>query len=775
LKTKQHQTTGPRNHFEFHQVAIVAAALTLTLYAVAVLGLGCEARPQATASSQDHPAQLAGQQPGSADDGSGNDRVTAEQHPAAPAPPLPPAPEAVPDRDQAPRLESNVAERRPAATDPVPAVAIPLEPAAHKQPSEQQTTPAQRTKAAPRQPDTTPRANPSGRNEAAQSPTQRNEPHFANPDELVSVNFDNVDIRTVLKTIGELTGINFIPAESINGTVTVMSPTSIRLGDIYPFLQSILDVHGYATIEMDNAVKVVPKAEAVKSHSEVRVGADPASIPKIDMIARQIIPLKYADAAEISEIVTPILAPGAQVATYPRTNSLVITDTSANIRHIAQVIQQLDVEGSKEKVLLFPLAHASAQTMSEQVLRILEKSRTAGPPTGRLQAVPTIGNGPRVLPDERTNSLIVIATEQDAATVGQLVEQLDIQRPVGMDSVNVVYLKNGDANEVSRSLERALTSMKLTSAGQTAPRIQITPDASTNALVIVAPPSDFDLISQIIEKLDIVREQVLVEMLILEISDESLRELGVDWATLDGPSSDSVRGFGMTNLGPRVNFLGGTAEGLSIGAWKAIGGTTRIGAILQATEKQSGVNILSTPHILASNHRKAKIIVGENRAFVTQSRITETVDPVTPTVIKSFEYKDVGITLDITPHVSQGGMIRLEIKSEFTKLIEDVTSPSPDTPTTAKRTAQTVVTMGSGATVVIGGLIRDDTVKTVKKVPLLGDIPLVGALFQSQSHHTQKTNLLLFITPEVMSTQEDLQKMTDQKQQQMDAAREANH
>ena len=757
MNSKQHQTTGPRNHFESHQVAIVAAALTLMLYAVAVLGSGCAARPQATASSQPHPAQLAGEQPGSSESGSGNDCVTVEPQATTPAP----------------RPENNASERLQAKTEPAPAVAIPLETTAREQPSGQPITPVQKTKAASPRPDTTPRANVPLRNEAAQSPTQRNEPHFANPDELVSVNFDNVDIRTVLKTIGELTGINFIPHQSVNGTVTVMSPTSIRLGDIYPFLQSILDVAGYATIEMDNAVKVVPKADAVKSHTEVRVGADPARIPNTDMIARQIIPLKYADAAEISEIVTPILSPGAQVATYPRTNSLVITDTSANIRHIAQVIQQLDVEGSKEKVLLFPLAHASAQTLSEQVLRILEKSKTMTPPTGRLQAVPTIGNGPRVLPDDRTNSLIVIATEQDAATVGQLVEQLDIQRPAGMDSVNVVYLKNGDANEVSRSLERALTSMKLTGAGQAAPRI--TPDASTNALVIVAPPSDFDLISQIIEKLDIVREQVLVEMLILEISDESLLELGVDWATLDNPSTNSVRGFGMTNLGPRVNFLNGTAEGLSIGAWKSVGGTVKIGAILHAMEKQSGVNILSTPHILASNHRKAKIIVGENRAFVTQSRITEAVDPVTPTVIKSFEYKDVGITLDITPHVSQGGMIRLEIKSEFTKLIEDVTSPSPDTPTTAKRTAQTVVTMGSGATVVIGGLIRDDTVKTVKKVPLLGDIPLVGALFQMQSHHTQKTNLLLFITPEVLSTQEDLQNMTDQKQQQMDAAREANH
>ena len=165
------------------------------------------------------------------------------------------------------------------------------------------------------------------------------------------------------------------------------------------------------------------------------------------------------------------------------------------------------------------------------------------------------------------------------------------------------------------------------------------------------------------------------------------------------------------------------------------------------------------------------IIVGENRPFVTESRITESTDPINPTVIKSFEYKDVGITLEVTPHVSQGGLIRLEIDSEFTKLIEDVTTLSLDTPATAKRTAQTVVTMGSGATIVIGGLIRDDTTHAVKKIPLMGDLPLVGVLFRSERDRTQKTNLLLFITPHIMSTQDDLLEMTDRKKAEMDHGR----
>jgi general secretion pathway protein D len=733
--------------------------LALTLYALAGIGSGCQTHPPTPGGHQVQPAPDPPANP--ADEGSGQSSTVAEEPPATPPPPpAPPAqsPALPDDGNRLPRPARKVSEHALAPNESSTPVAV----------------------GASRKPPSVPPVADAAQPVVGSAPQTKTAPlapgASGDPNELISVNFDNVEIRTVLKTIGEITGLNFIPHDSITGTITVMSPTPIRLGEIYPFLQSILDVHGYATIEMDNAVKVVPKAEAAKSHTRISVGSDPAQIPTTDMIVRQILPLKYADAAEISEIVTPLLPPGAQIATYPRTNSLMITDTSANIHHIAEVIQKLDVEGSREKVLLYPLTHASAQVMSEQVLRILDKTKTAGPALGRSQAIPAVGNGPRVLPDDRTNSLIVIATEQDAETIAGLVRQLDIERPLGTDRVHVVYLKNADANEVSRSLERALTTMKLTGAVPAgAPQIQITPDASTNALVIVAPPSDFDVLEQIVEKLDIVREQVLVEMLILEVSQESLLDLGVDWATLDEPSANSVRGFGMTNLGPRVNFLSGTAEGLSLGAWQAVGGSVKIGAILQAMEKQSGVNILSTPHILASNHRKAKIVVGENRAFVTQSRITETTDPVTPTVIKTFEYKDVGITLDITPHVSQGGMIRLEIKSEFTKLIEDVTSASLETPTTAKRTAQTVVTMGSGATVVIGGLIRDDTVKNVKKVPLLGDLPLVGALFRSQSHHKQKTNLLLFITPRVLSNQEELQEMTDQKKQQMDEAREERH
>jgi general secretion pathway protein D len=593
-------------------------------------------------------------------------------------------------------------------------------------------------------------------------------------DELIYVNFDQVDIRVMLKTIGDITGINFVVDDSIRGTVTLMSPTKIRLGEIYEVLESILDVQGYAAVPAGTGdlVKIVPRAEAVKRNLQVRIGSNPSEIPKNDSLVTQIIPLRYADVSEVSQIIRPLLATGLHMATYPRTNSIMVTDTSSNIHHIAKIIHNLDVPGSQEQVTLIGLSYASAEVLSEQITRIMDKSKVVSSQPGRSRTIPTIETGIKILSDVRTNSLIVVANAQDTDTIERLAKQLDTQRPRGTNNVHVVYLRNAQAVDTAKSLTGALANMRIAGAIEGAQNVQVTADEGTNALIITASAQDFEVIAEIIEKLDIVREQVLVEMLIMEVSEDSLKEIGIDWATLDEAVVNSVRFFGATNFGPRVDFVSGDLEGLAVGMWKGAGTDARIGAILHALQKQSDVNILSTPHITTSNHNKAKIIVGENRAFTMQSRITEATDPITPTVIKTFEYKDVGISLEITPHISQGGFVRLEINSEFTKLIEDVTAPSTDTPTTAKRQAETIVSMNSGSTVVIGGLIRDDKTTIEKKIPLVGDLPLVGGLFRYQKDQLQKTNLLIFITPYILSSQEDLEQISEKKKQEMAPALE---
>jgi len=588
-------------------------------------------------------------------------------------------------------------------------------------------------------------------------------------DELIYVNFDQVDIRVMLKTIGDITGINFVVDDRIKGPVTVMSPTKIHLGEIYQVLESILDVKGYAAVPAGagDLVKIVPREEAVKRNVKVRIGSDPLEIPQNDSIVTQIIPLKYADVKEVSEIVKPLLTTGLHISTYPRTNSILVTDTSSNIYHIAKIIQNLDVPGAKEQVATIALTYASAQVLSEQITQIMDKDRSVPSQPGRTRTTPAIETGIKILPDIRTNSLILVANPQDTEMIKTLAKQLDTQRPRGANNVHVVYLVNASATETAESLTGALANLRTNGALEATQQVQVTADEGTNALIIAASAQDYEVIAEIIEKLDIVREQVLVEMLIMEVSEDGLKEIGIDWATLDEAVEDSVRYFGATNFGPRLDFASGDLEGLAVGAWRGTGSNVRIGAILHALEKNSGVNILSTPHITTSNHSKAKIIVGENRAFVTQSRITETTDLITPTVIKTFEYKDVGISLEITPHISQGGLVRLEIDSEFSKLIEDVTSPSSDTPTTAQRQAQTVVSMNSGSTIVIGGLIRDDKTNIVKKIPLIGDLPLVGGLFRFQKERLQKTNLLMFITPHVVSNQQDIEQITEAKKKEM--------
>ena len=591
-------------------------------------------------------------------------------------------------------------------------------------------------------------------------------------DELIYVNFDQVDIRVMLKTVGELTGINFVVEDSVTGTVTVMSPTKIRLGDIYSVLESVLDVKGYAAVPSGSGglVKIVPRADAVKQNLPVRIGADPSQIPQNDSLVTQIIPLSYADVREVEQIIKPLLATTLHVAVYPRTNRLLVTDTSANIRHIAEVISNIDVPGSKEEVTVIGLNHASAEVLSEQIARIMDSGNGAPSQTGRNRTIAGIETGRKIMPDTRTNSIIAVANRQDTEIIEALVKKLDVERPRGANNVHVVSLENASAEEAAISLTAALANLRITGTAEESQQVQVTADKGTNSLIITASAQDYEVIAEIIEKLDVFREQVLVEMLIVEVSEDSLREIGIDWATLDEAVEGSVRGFAATSFGPRVNFDfdNGRPEGLAVGAWKASGSDVRIGAILNALDKTSGVNILSTPHATTSNHNTATIIVGENIPYVMESRVTDTGDPITPTVIDSFEYKDVGITLEITPHISKSGLVRLEIDSEFTKLIEGVTGRSVNTPTTAKRQVQTVVSMESGSTIVIGGLIRDDKTTVEKKVPLLGDLPVLGSLFRFQRDQMQKTNLLMFITPHVARSQEDMERITEMKKKEME-------
>jgi general secretion pathway protein D len=594
-------------------------------------------------------------------------------------------------------------------------------------------------------------------------------------DRLISLDFNQADIRIFIKTVGQLTGINFLVDDKIQGTVTLISPSKIRIGEVYSVFESVLQTKGFAAVPVGSLVKIVPRAEGAKSNVPIRLGCDPDAIPITDSLVTQIIPLQHADVAQVSTVVTSLLSTGGQVVAFPETNTIIVTDASSTIHRVAQIVRGLDIEGSPDNVEVVQLKHASASKTCECITQILQK----GPGLNRIRRLPASAPsaadagvaGVRVLPDERTNSVVIVSSADDGELAKRIIAKLDVERPLEASNIHVIYLEHAEAKDIEKAVSTALAKITVGVPAERSGLFQITSDEGTNSLIVVSSPQDYQLVEQMVKKLDTVREQVLIEFQIIEASENVLKELGFDWATLDQAVANSVRGFAFTNLGPRVEAAVGDLQGVGIGLWKEVNRQPEIGVILKALEDNSAVNILSTPHVLTSNHQEATITVADNVPYVSQSRVTE-YDPATPTAIQTYDFKDVGIILKVRPHVS-GTLVRLQIEATFSKLIQGTTVRNSETPTTAMREAKTVIAIQSGLTVVIGGLMRDDKEKVEKKVPLLGDLPLLGALFRSTSERLQKTNLLLFITPHVLADQGSLAEMTERKTQEQNS-RETN-
>jgi general secretion pathway protein D len=283
-------------------------------------------------------------------------------------------------------------------------------------------------------------------------------------------------------------------------------------------------------------------------------------------------------------------------------------------------------------------------------------------------------------------------------------------------------------------------------------------------LIITAEPEDYNHLKEVIDQLDTVRPQVLVEALIADVSMDVITDLGVEWGTVDAPMDDKYTGFGGTKYSIEQTTLfqrGLTFSGLVIGAMKGTtAGIPNVGMIIQAYSKRTGFKILSTPQILTLDNKEAKILVGENIPYVTSSRVTEQ-----DTVVNSYEYKDVGIELTITPHIGQEDNLKLDIHQKVTALAPGSTTT---TPSTTVREAKTSVSVDDGSTIVIGGLIRDDNTKVLYKVPLLGDIWIIGALFRRTEDTTEKRNLLIFITPYIIREKAKIEKLTQEKEELQD-------
>ncbi len=596
------------------------------------------------------------------------------------------------------------------------------------------------------------------------------------PDRFITIDFNNVDIIVFIKFISELTGTNFVIDQRVKGKVTIISPSKISLQEAYKVFQSVLEVHGYTTVKAGELIKIIPSPDARTKSIETLLREETGS-PE-DKVVTQLIPLQYADSTRIKRLFTPMISKSSVILDYPPTNILIVTDVYSNIRRLMRILKAIDIEGIGLELSVIPLEYAVATKLVkllDQVFKARKKPKK-GEPVSDI----------RFVADERTNIIVIYASEDDGYRVKRLISLLDKETPRGKEKIRVYYLENAIAEELAKVLQDLPTKTSGATKGKKAPvvseGVRITADKATNSLIIMAGKEDYQVLEDIIKQLDIPRAMVYIESLIMEVNVNMGFSLGVQWRALGEVSYNDREGaFGGAFSGGRDaideqtiaepgsgNFALGVIHGaIDIVTSQGTITVPNITAIVQALESERDVHILSTPQILTTDNEEATIVVGRNVPFRTRSTQIEG----TAQTFSSFEYRDVGLTLKITPHISKDRMVRLNISQELTALTEDP-EESDFRPTTLKRTIDTTVIVEDGNTIVIGGLIDDTFTIRETGVPCLSNIPWLKWLFKSQTKSNEKTNLFVFLTPHVVKSHIEAEAIYRKKKENIDTVKE---
>ena len=538
---------------------------------------------------------------------------------------------------------------------------------------------------------------------------------------FISIDFNNVDINVFIKFISELTSRNFVVDQRVRGKVTIISPSKISVKEAYKVFESVLEVHGFTTIKAGEVTKIVPSPDARSKNIETRLKEEAAS-PE-DRVVTQLIPLKYASPSEIKKLFAPLVSKSSVILDYPPTNMLIITDVYSNIKRLLRILTAIDVAGMGQELSVIPLEYADAAKFVKILDSVFQEKR-------RSKAQSSL-SGTKFVADERTNTIIVMASEVETSRIKRLINMLDRETPRGKERIHVYYLENANAEDLAKVLQELPT--KKTGGPQkklpfVSEEVKITADKATNSLIIMAGKEDYLVLDEIIKQLDVPRSMVYIECLIMEVNINKEFNLGVQWQAGGTTSIDNKNAAFGGGFEPEVPIISGISTtlpspaGFSLGIFSeliTIGGITfpNLSAIVNAYKKDKDVHFLSTPQI------------------------------------------------------SHDRLVRLYIYQESTKLDEQATT-SADRPTTLKRTVDTTVIVKDTNTVVIGGLIDDSFSETRYAVPCLGDIPLLGYLFKTTARGGDKTNLYVFITPHVVENPAEAKAILDSKKDEIDQIKE---
>lgn len=574
----------------------------------------------------------------------------------------------------------------------------------------------------------------------------------------IALNFVNAEIEAVVKTVSMISGRNFVLDPRVKGSINVVSSSPIAPELAYPILVSALRLQGFAVIESSGVTKIVPEAEA-KTHAIPTASRGSAADARI---ITRVFAVRSESATQLLPILRPLVTANNAISVYPANNVLVITDYADNIRRLEKVIESIE-QSSSENPAVFRLTHLAATDVAGLLSRLFSEGSTADP-----------GQRAAIIADTTSNSVIV--RSDNSAVLGRirsLLKELD-HSPVASGNIHVIPLKNAEAVKLAQTLRAILSgdmsSMALPAATAGAATVpvaatngngqggkssglaggsSIQADATTNSLIIVAPDPVFKNLRGVIETLDKRRAQVFIEALIVEISAERATEVGFQWQTILGGLSSDSQAFSGTNFTKSaadsiVNAGSGRrGAGLTVGVTKA----GSLVMLARFFETDTDANILSMPRLITLDNEEGKIVIGQNLPFVTGQYAT-TGSAVTATPFQTIERRDVGISLKVKPQISEGGSIRVQISQEVSSV--DARSLTGLGPTTNKRSIDSTVMVDDGGIIALGGLMEDTFSADDEKVPLLGDLPVIGNLFRYDTRKRKKSNLMVFLRPQVL-------------------------
>lgn len=628
------------------------------------------------------------------------------------------------------------------------------------------------------------------------------------PEIIDSFDFPNADIQDIVKAISELTGKNFIIDNGLRGKITIIAPSKITVAEAYKAFLSALAINGYAIVPQGKFLKIRSARNAQRDSIETYSGT---YYPNSDQMITRIIHLKHISAEAVNRDLRILSSKDGEMSIYPPTNSIILSDYGSNIDRVMKIINQLDVPGFEDQLEVIPVKFAKAKDLADLIDKIVNKGQggtnnragsfSAGVPRFSRPTGTSGSQGSAyymVIPDDRTNALIVVGNKAGIARIKKLLTQLDFRmRPEDSGGVYVYYMKHGDAKKIATTLQgiakdaapkpatgSTAPGVQVTAAGAQSPQeifggdVKITADEGTNSLVVVASKQDYEVVLNLLNRIDIPRDQVYVESYIVEMKSTDSLDYQIGYFKFDKNADGTAsagkigfNGFKPETLQGLLSPTGGSGTILGFGSGEEVkitnGSTTTtvksVLGFLNFLKSTQNANILSTPQLLALDAQEALIEVGDKVVTGSEATTNNGVTIVNP------KFEDATIQLKIKPFISPTtNSVRMELKSNI-KQVSIAKTPdafAANTQPLATRKLETNIVVRNGDTAVLGGLMKEDDTEVVSKVPLLGDIPILGWLFKSRSTQKEKTNMLIFLTPKIIRTGDDANQLLSQKLEQ---------